>query len=151
MIIFFFRAPLLQASERGPSAADLRALPNPVYCNHRPGLTPSERRAAATQQSQRGRGHFGSRTFFFFLAPFSAACLRGGAGREGPHRRGGTRLAGGGRSQRPSARTSCRFVQLRHGIIAVALARKGSSSKEDANARWAATARSAAHRATQAA
>ena len=37
-----------------------------------------------------------------------------GVGREGPHRRGGTRLAGGGRSH-----------SHRHGIVAVALTRKG--------------------------
>ena len=90
------------------------------------------------------------RFFFFFFSArlFPQPVIAGvGVGREGPHRRGGTRLAGGGRSQRPSARTSCSSGAASSPLLSPA---RGSSSKEDANARWAATARSAAHRATQA-
>ena len=61
--------------------------------------------------------------FFFFRAPFSAACHSGGRGREGgaslPRRH-----AAGGRGAIPAA-IGQDLVQLRRGIIAVALTCKG--------------------------
>ena len=147
---FFSRAFFRIMSSRG-SGSGGREGPHRRGGTRLAGGRRSQRPSARTScSSGRASSPFLFVFFFFFSARlFPQPVIAGvGVGREGPHRRGGTRLAGGGRSQRPSARTSCSSGAASSPLLSPA---RGSSSKEDANARWAATARSAAHRATQAA
>ena len=78
------------------------------------------RRLAPTLSAARSGGRRGAEFFFVFPTRlFLQHVFAGvGVGREGPHRCGGARLAGGGAI--PAA-IGQDLVQLRHGIIAVAL------------------------------